>query len=244
MGVIEKINNTRFKWSSGDGDGDDNNDNNNNNNSIYMSFLSLLNIPNGKIINDNGKITNDNRKIINDNRKITNDNYLKEIQIEAESIKPLSECIPLDYHMCEKLILDIGLQLAELHKINKSIFFLNIDDIVVIDNEFFLLSKLTYIADVNSKESLTLTYPIQFSKKDEMFLSPELSESINAKVLPFEIPISSVYYSLAKICIYCLQLQDNLLEPINLEPIKDSKLYFFLERCLVINPQDRFFLYI
>jgi len=168
------------------------------------------------------------------------------ISISAKSIFTLADFIKnkqykeLDYQDVEKLIMDIGSQMVILKKYKKGLFFMNLEDIIVINERFFLLNSLEHVLNIdkkhiNNNEQIKLTYPITFSKFDKQFLAPEL---YYIGELPFISSISVGYYSLAKLCIFCLGLGDNI------EPLMGSKMYYFLERCLETEPKDRFFLYI
>lgn len=138
----------------------------------------------------------------------------------------------MDYEEVEQLILDLGLQSMVLGTYKKGIFFLNLDDILVIDGTFFLLRDLRHVLDIQKQEQLLLSYPM---KMDTSYIAPELNMEMESKVLPFYASITVGYYSLAKLCMHCLALED-------LGPIKDSKMYFFLMRCLA-KPDERYFLY-
>jgi len=138
----------------------------------------------------------------------------------------------LEYEEVEQLILDIGSQNMILSNYKKGIFFLNLADILVIDKRFFLLRDLSHVLDIKKQDKLLLSYPMKIEKSDERFIAPELK--MIDKVLPFYAPVTVGYYSLAKICVVCLGLLDDL------GPIKGSKMYFFLERCLA---EERYFLY-
>jgi hypothetical protein len=164
------------------------------------------------------------------------------ITIVCESIMSLKEFLVykahlvMDYEEVEQLILDIGMQSMVLGVYKKGIFFLNLEDILVIDKKFFLLRDLTHVLNIQKQEKLLLSYPMKIDKMDERFIAPELK--MVQKVLPFYASITVGYYSLAKICIHCLALAEEL------GPIKGSKMYFFLERCLAIEPEERYFLYL
>jgi hypothetical protein len=143
----------------------------------------------------------------------------------------------MEYEEVEQLILDIGLQSIALGTYKKGIFFLNLEDILVIDKRFFLLRDLRHVLDITKKEKLLLSYPMKMEQSDERFIAPELEKGMGSKVLPFYASITVGYYSLAKICIHCLGLSHEI------GPIKGSKMYFFLERCLS-QPDDRYLLYL
>jgi hypothetical protein len=172
----------------------------------------------------------------------------KTITVIARSVMSLKEFISIkkgededmDYDAVEKLILHIGFQIMVLENYGKGVFFFNLEDIVVIDHSFFLLGNLDHVLQKYKQDKLLLSYPMKFTKADEMFLPPELNKGL-IDTLPFYASVTGSYYSLAKICIYCLDLGN---DDYNLEPIKGSKMYFFLLRCLQVEPEDRYFLYI
>lgn len=174
---------------------------------------------------------------------------VKKLTVVAGSVMTLSDLFSLkegqhsrklDYEQVEHMILHIGLQMMILEKSNRGVFFFNLDDIIVIDHVFFLVGKLDHVLSRYKQEQLLLSYPMKFTKTDQQFLAPELQNGL-IDTLPFYTSITVGYYSLAKLCIYCLDLHDSIA---NLDQIKDSKMYFFLLRCLQVDPQERFFLYL
>ena len=164
------------------------------------------------------------------------------VVITAGSIKPLKDLLPLDYSHVEKMILDLGVQMLVLAKYQTGLCGLTLDAISVINEDLFLLTDLQQVRAVKKVKAVTapqllaFTYPMTFTDSDQVFLAPELREKIEAKVLPFTTMLSVGYYSLAKLCLACLQLE-------HLEPLQGSKLYYFLERCLQVDPSEREFLY-
>ena len=138
---------------------------------------------------------------------------------------------PLDYHEALRLAICIGINLASLTPLNKSILFLSFDDIYMIDEDWYILSSFNKLVPIISKDVVMLTKPISFKGN----LAPELK---NVRSLPFKTNITAVYYSLASLIIEALALENNL------APLAGSKLYYFLQRCLAINPEERYFLFI
>ena len=210
--TIERLKNKHYKWSSLNLTKENLN--------IYTDFLSLLEKQTGW----KGTISKETASLS------------LSLSLTAESIMLLSDYLPLEYNVCEQMILQLKLQMIVLNKYKKGIYFLNLDDIIVIDRQFFMLANLHHVLDINRNDQLVLTYPMKYSKKDELFMAPELLNG--EKELPFKVSITAGYYSLAKLCMHCLQLGDNL------DAIMDSKMYFFLERCLNVKPNDRYFLYL
>ena len=161
------------------------------------------------------------------------------LTLKASTIKPLSDFFPMDYEQTEKMILHLGLQMLILQHHQKGLCCFTLDDVLVIDKEFFFLAGLQNVLDIKGVKSdlLSFTYPMKFTAEATQFFAPELKEKLDAKILPFTVTISVGYYSLAKLCLYGLQLGENL------GPLQGSKMYYFLERCLKVDPAERAFLY-
>jgi hypothetical protein len=158
------------------------------------------------------------------------------------NMKPLKALLPLDYAQTERLILHVGLQMQVLLEEQQGICGFTLDDITVLEGEYYLLTGLEQVVSVKNinkkKEPLfTYTYPLKFSEAAKELLAPELREKLAAKVLPFTTSLSVGYYSLAKLCLECLGLTDNL------EALRGSKMYYCFERCLRVEPAERAFLY-
>jgi hypothetical protein len=137
----------------------------------------------------------------------------------------------LNYHQGLQLSMCLAIQLAYLNSIHKSILFFSKDDITIINDEWFLITNLERIVPIIEKNTVLLSQPISLKG----FLSPELE---NISELPFKTNVSSCYYSLALLVINCLEIDQDL------HAIANSKLYFFLYRCLKKTPEDRFLLFI
>ena len=210
-------------------------DNDDVNKDALIDFLSQLEAqPDWK-----GEITVDNK----------NKNKNKNITLVAKSIMSLGEVVKkgvMDYGLVEALILHIGLQMLTLHRYGLGVLLFSLNDIIVVDQNYFFLGNLQYVLDIKgagagagagADNKLILSYPMKLSKEEERFLAPEVLQG--KKVLPFITSITVGYYSLAKLCVYCLGLTD-----LTLGPIMGSKMYFFLQRCLAEEPSERGFLYL
>ena len=157
------------------------------------------------------------------------------IVVQTESVQTLKQYLshngPMDYHVAERMVMDLGAQMAALAGIGKGIMFFSLDDIIVLGNETFMVANLENVVSLNNASDLVLTYPAKF----DGFLPPELED---VRTLPFITNISSAYYSASLMCIHCMGIDKSL------DQIYNSKLYFFLERCLETDPSRRFFLFI
>jgi hypothetical protein len=86
---------------------------------------------------------------------------------------------------------------------------------------FFLLANLEHLVPIE-RSQLRLIYPVQLLPEE---VAPEL---LTITALPFSTHLSASYYSLALLC-----QQSCLAE------IAHTKLFYFLERCLKLDPNER-----
>ena len=138
---------------------------------------------------------------------------------------------PLDYSEALRLAMCLGMQLASLVSFNKSILFFDEADISVIDNDWYIITSLDKMVPLVAKDTVMLARPIAFKGA----IPPELHD---VKSLPVKTNISSAYYSIAKLTLQSLGIENSL------DPIEGSSLYFFMERCLQTDPAKRYFLFI
>jgi hypothetical protein len=190
------------------------------------------------------------------------------LTITAAKVEPLSTLLKrnkkhLEYQIMEQLIDSIGRQLQVLERENKGISDFNIDDITVFyDSEdddastsaaaaaaavHFALTKDDKIHDINDKNNLVITTPYP-KEKTKTFHSPEFTEFLAKKTLPYEIHFKSGYYSFGLLCLHCYvsrsaaattaALDDTALD-IALAPIINTKIYWFLKQVLQEDPTER-----
>jgi hypothetical protein len=116
----------------------------------------------------------------------------------------------------------------------------NPENIIVFDNNKFAYISTEHLFDINN-DNITIIYP--FTRYD-FFMSPEL---ISIKFIPYEIHYKSSYYSLGCLIIYCINsdvnFENNIENIINNLPIKNTKLFGLLKRCLNKNPPKRSIIY-
>ena len=143
------------------------------------------------------------------------------------------------YNKCIKLIEDLTTQLTQLKQLGYGFYGIDIDDILVINDNFIFCSS-KYILPI-FKETMFLTAP----PDKPYFGNPEINQ---ISVLPAEIHYKCVYYSLGCLVVFCL-LNKYLLvgneiksqqeiEKI-LYPIHNTKIYWFIQRCLDDNVNKR-----
>ncbi len=164
------------------------------------------------------------------------------IQISGTIVEKLSdymkEKINLSYIETLRIAISLGIQIDILKKYGRGITHFSIEDILVIDKNWFLITNLNNITDITDKQTIKITKPLS----NESFLAPEIK---SIKVLPSEVDISCAYYSLAMLCvkIYGFKISQDS-EYADLEIINNTPLYYLLKRCLENNPKDRSFLLI
>jgi hypothetical protein len=187
----------------------------------------------------------------------TDENY-KIITFKAESVKTFHQYMH-DYKVrkgknallisdAAKMIRSLVQQLSYLlEKTSNTLIGYTPEDIIVINNEkfAFLGSELVANFDVDTEEAM-ISCP--FSPKD-FFFSPEI---INIKEIPQYIHYKTAYFSLACLIIYAILGDDEfyieylrhkqgekIIEYIDNHPIKQTKIYWLLSRCLVEEPNNR-----
>lgn len=160
------------------------------------------------------------------------------IFFSAENVMPLKKYIldknNISHATCIKLIDDLSKQIFYLKKQNYGFYGFDIDDILCVDDTFiFCSSQYLLELDINN-ESIIFTEPI----KKPYFSNPELFKLTS---LPSKINYKCCYYSLGSLVVFLL-LNNYLLvanelkmtEEIDkiLEPLYNTKIYWFLKRCL------------
>jgi hypothetical protein len=123
----------------------------------------------------------------------------------------------------------------------------SLDNLIVIDKQKFVYLSSEYLLDIDDNENILIKFP--FSSSD-FFCAPEL---LHVKEIPSFVHYKASYFSLA--CLLLSPLSDPLLGKVeqNMEhfknmlntlTIKNTKLYWLLERSLVEEPKNRSILFI
>jgi len=156
----------------------------------------------------------------------------------------------------------LGRQLQYLERENKGVSSFNIDDITVFHSDEpsssdepsettiqFAMTNDDKIHDIDEDHQLIIDipYPKQYTTadtttaaKNKGFHSPEFKEFISKKSIPYKIHFKSGYYSFGLLCIYCYVSRTTTTDITNiLEPIINTKIYWFLKQILQENPTNR-----
>ena len=175
-------------------------------------------------------------KLIKKFIKVSNLDYETDsIYFCAENVihfKDLIKNNSLSHNKCIKLIYDLTNQILYLKKFGYSFYGFDINDILVVDDLFMFCSTQYVLPLVND---LIIFYsPI----KKAYFSNPEL---YNLTTLPSEISYKCCYYSLGLLVVFLLMNKyllvgnefktskeiDNIIQP-----LYNTKIYWFLKRCL------------
>jgi len=167
-------------------------------------------------------------KMVEDNANANHTTIISDSIITLQDY--LTQHKSMSYDLVEQMILHLGNQMILMSDNNLGLLFFKLDSVLLLDNAYFLIADLTTMVPMNSKEQLTLNYPL----KMEGLLSPEL---VHAATLPVIVSITSSYYSLGLLCVACLGMD-------LANDILNTKMYFFLQRCLHSDPNKRYFLYL
>jgi hypothetical protein len=124
----------------------------------------------------------------------------------------------------------------------------NPSDIIVINDEKFAFLGIELIAKIDVEDHIMATISCPFSAND-FFLSPEI---LKITEIPSKIHYKTAYFSLGILLIYMLLADDEfyndylkhkqsekIIESLNSHPIKNTRIYWLLSRCLVEEPKNR-----
>jgi len=160
------------------------------------------------------------------------------------SLKEYLHTNPFNSDIISKFLKSLYKQINFIIERKYSISFIDISDIMVVDNDKFLFCNFEKLIQINNKKQIIIT---QTYDKKNMFIPPELMKN---NIIPFSIPYTSFYYSLGSIIIYCLQYNykhDNIdnkkLSYYEiLQQHKYNKFYFTINNFFNIDPSNRFFI--
>ena len=148
---------------------------------------------------------------------------------------------PFEYYEIQRLAVCLAIQMEQLVKINKSYLFFDLEDIGVIDDNWYIITSVDEESD-KIADLIPDTNSVEFVKPVRLngdYMAPELKTFFTNEggELPFHTNASCIYYSVAALIIDLLDIDDE-------EAVRGSPLYFFLKRCLENDPDNRFFLFV
>ena len=146
----------------------------------------------------------------------------------------------LQYFEGVKLAQCIGQQLFYLEKYAHTFSWFNLDNILVIDESSFIYIGIEQLMPVDAFGRIWFTTP--FSLK-LAHIAPEIQR---LKTLPSYATYKAAYYSLGSLITFCLAVDDekSTKMPLRLEFMADTKLYWFILRCIDPEPSARLLLFV
>lgn len=213
-------------------------------------------ITNIKIIKaKQNKKSNTNNHLLGQKQSRVKDLY-ETIEFKAESIMPLTKFLEkgvnkhgTDYNTILHFIGNIGNQVTFLRTRDYSIPFFSLEDFIVINHSIFCFVNDNKIFKIDKQtKNITIDYPISYHKNNS-FIPPHIpigKENKNDEI-PTDIYFSTIYYSLAQICIYIF-LNEKITDQNEFEkiagPFVYTPLYWCIKRCLDKDESKRILLYV
>jgi hypothetical protein len=200
-------------------------------NPLFNSFIKTKLINNATILTENEK----NKSIFFKAVSVESFNQFKERHNKINNNK-------LPYKFILQIIYSLSKQISYLLQNETKCFHkFDISNILVIDDCKFIYLSYEDLNDM--KENNIIIYrPIS---KTIGYLSPELK---NAKSIPILVSYKTIFYSLGSFILNNItsneETTEETTEEKKLSCIKDTKLYYFLKRCLYNEPEKRFLLYV
>ena len=148
------------------------------------------------------------------------------------------------YKKCIKMIDDLTKQMINLKKMGYGFYGFDINDILIIDNTFIFCSTENLLPVI--EDNINFYVPI----KSPYFSSPEIMKLTN---LPSEINSKCSFYSLGVLVVFYLLnnylLVGNEIKSVEeieniMLPLNNTKIYWFIKRCLEENIDKRVLLLI
>ena len=167
--------------------------------------------------------------------------YLKCKKVSTFKEYILKNNIPLNFQIILKIIYDIGYTFKMLDNSKQTIMCFSLDDLIVLDDEIFFYINLEKILQINKNNMIILSSPININNEDTF-----IESRVYHNTIPLKLHYSTGFYSFACLIIYLLtnERYDLLKNDDILKPIYNTKVYYFILRCLNNNLQERCFLYI
>lgn len=145
------------------------------------------------------------------------------------------------YQQAVSMIKHLGGQLFHLERQNRSVLWLDIQHVFVINRQHFFYFGDDDVVLLATAEAMIFSVPTQLSSHP--FAAPEFNEII---ALPGRVPRQAPYYSLGAMIASCLfsDIDPQNISLSHLSPIIGTKLYWFLLRATEPCPTKRSLLFV
>ena len=167
------------------------------------------------------------------------DVHFKQLNLNCyDDIGDLTKMGQFSYNLTIYMIHCLSSQQKELEKMGYSFYTFTKKDIIVVNGCYFFCINPDLIMQINKNKLLAFYKPPAAS----LFSSPELQ---NKTSIPFKLTYKTIYYSIGILAIYCLNdltdLNDltELTDLTDLTELKNTKLYWFVLRCIDKKEEER-----
>jgi len=159
-------------------------------------------------------------------------------------------------NLAAKLAADLGRQLSYLiEHYSMTIIGFIAENVIVVDETKFIYLSGEYLAEIDkNNDTVMICFPVE---PLAFYAAPELLE---ARELPLYVNYKTSYFSFGCLLLYALMENNEfyneyiketdtlrhkvIMDYVNRLSIRGTKLYWFIERCLVIEPENRSILFI
>lgn len=180
------------------------------------------------------------------------DEMYRTITFKAETVKTLKQYVGktrLSIPEVANIVRSLVQQLSYLiNKESSTIIGYNLEDILIINDETTAFLGSEFVANIDVDTNMAMI-SCPFSS-NECFFSPEM---LHIKEIPSFIHYKTSYFSLACVIVYLLLGNDDefyqeyvtnrqpkiIIDYLRVHPIKETKLYWLILRCLVEEPKNR-----
>ena len=147
----------------------------------------------------------------------------------------------ITYQQAVSMIKHLGGQLFHLERQKRSVLWLDIQHVFVINRQHFFYFGNDDVVPLTTSDAMAFSVPTQLSTRS--FAAPEFTE---IESLPAHIPRQAPYYSLGAMIAFCLfsDIDPQNISLVQLSPIMDTKLYWFLLRATEPCPKKRSLLFV
>ena len=172
-----------------------------------------------------------------------------ELDHKAQTLAERIKDRPFEYYEAQRLAICLAVQIEQLFKMHKSYLFFDLEDISIINENWYIINsfdensdKIVDIVVHDDADAVVKVNNVEFGKPVRLsgeYMAPEVkSYFASAKPqIPFNTNVSCIYYSIALIMMEIMDVDDA-------EPLNGSPMFFFLNRCLEKNQDNRFFLFV
>uniref|UniRef100_A0A6C0AR33 Protein kinase domain-containing protein n=1 Tax=viral metagenome TaxID=1070528 RepID=A0A6C0AR33_9ZZZZ len=159
-------------------------------------------------------------------------------------------------NLAAKLAADLGRQISYLSgRYNMTIIGVGSENVFVVDETKFLYLSGEYLAEIDrNNETIMVCFPVDplaFYTAPELLIVTELPSYVNYKTCYFSFGCLLLYALMENNEFYTEYIKETdtlrhkvIMEYLNRLSIRGTKLYWFIERCLVVEPENRSIIFI